>query len=68
MSAYMSEFVSFNVLDSDYLEEKAAREAKEALEEVESAEESALEESALVEEDLEKASLDDVEINISNAP
>ena len=68
MSAYMSEFVSFNVLDSDYLEEKAAREAKEALEEVESAEESALEESALVEEDLEKASLDDVEINVSNAP
>lgn len=38
MSAYMSEFVSFNVLDSDYLEAKAAAATEEAEERAEEAE------------------------------
>lgn len=52
MSAYMSEFVSFNVLDSDYLEEKATAKVDEDS----------------VEDSVDKADVDDVEITLSTAP
>ena len=35
MSAYMSEFISFNVLDSDYIEQKILEEDKEIIREIE---------------------------------
>ena len=51
MSAYMSEFVSFNVLDADYVEEKQKRLEAEKV--------------SLQEASLQEASLQDVEVDVT---